>query len=394
MRFFIDKLRYFATLLIVIFAVACSEDEGVATTARLSADTVSGRATSCAVVLTAQQGTTYEACIISDDEWCHFTKQSLAVEGTIDERCNKSLFIYFDENYDVEPGRQATIRVDFSNGQSFTLTLVQRWADQTIAFDRQWPELPVCYNDKTFHYRSYYDNVNGKSNVRNYTICFDETKKAALWVAYPMHTMYVTGPADRDNSKFVVEPTIPVQDQARNSYYGYQRGHQIAAADRKCSQKMMDQTFYYTNMTPQFGNFNGKLWASLEGAVRAERCADTLYVVTGAYFDGERHSSIDVTTKDRSGTVCPVPTHYYKLLLRTNSGNTKKAISEIKDASELRAVAVFIQHHDSGNNNSLQSDWFMSVNELEQITGFDFFPMLDDAIEEQVEEQCDRSKWF
>lgn len=41
-------------------------------------------------------------------------------------------------------------------------------------------------------------------------------------------------------------------------------------------------------------------------------CDDTLYVVTGCYFDGT-----EGTTTDNGGNPCPVPTHYYKVLLRT-----------------------------------------------------------------------------
>ena len=117
-------------------------------------------------------------------------------------------------------------------------------------------------------------------------------------------------------------------------------------------------------------------------------------MVTGAYFDGVRHSSIDATTNDNAGKACPIPTHYYKLLLRTKKGNTKKAISEITDASDLRAIGLFIQHHNSGESTTLKEEYFVSVNELERITGFDFFPMLPDEIEEDVEEQCDRGAWF
>lgn len=398
MRFFIEKLRYFATLLIAIIAVGCSEEDSVPTRATLSADTVSGRAKNCAVMLTAPQGTGYRASIISDDEWCHFSSKRLVAEGTIDEQGSKSFFIYFDENYAVEQGREATIKVDFSNGQSFALTLMQRWADQTIVFERQWPELPACYNDSELEYVSHGGiTVGVRNNQRNYTLCFDSSKRAALWVAYPLHKNYTVNVSGGRTDEWAYDPELPmnVQPNLYKSYSGrYDRGHQLPSADRLCSYEANAATFYYSNMTPQQSDFNQGLWAGLENKVRGEMCSDTLFVVTGCRFDGTRHSSIGASTTDRSGNACPIPTHYYKLLLRTEKGNTGKKISEIKDASELRAIAIYIQHHNSGSSNALQNDWFISVNELEQITGFDFFPMLDDSIEEQVEEQCVRSKWF
>ncbi len=365
------------------------------TTATLSADIVSGRARNCAVVLTARQGIEYRATIIEGDDWCRFSQQRTRDEGVMGEMQNKSLFLSFNENFDITEGRKATVEVDFSDGKHFELTFRQEWADRTVEFQREWAELPECLTYDNFYYTTHYGKVNGRSGVRNFTLCFDRTKKAALWVAYPLHSFYTVGPATRQDD-FIADPTIPSQYQATlyKSYAGrYDRGHQIPAADRKCTQEMMDQTFYWSNMTPQQSDFNQKLWGNLEGAVRGEICADTLYVVTGCHFDGERDSSIQASTT-AGGASCPIPTHYYKLLLRTESGRTGKAISEITSAGDLRAVAIYIPHYNSGNNNALQSDWFISVNELEQITGFDFFTMLPDEIEEQVEGQCDRSKWF
>lgn len=409
MQSIIGIFRYIATFFtaILIF-VACDDGaDGAMTSAHLSMNDLSGTATNCAVVLTAQQGMNYTARIVSGEEWCQFANDKNSVEGTITpEESPKAVFLYLSVNY-TGITRHAEVYVEFANGDRYVMLLTQHSADPTIALYKEWPELPVCNKRDNVDYRFYQvDNMGSRSNVRNYTICFDRTKKASLWVAYPLHSCYTNGSASR-NDEFVPEPTIPLQYQPTlyRSYRGwYDRGHQIAAADRKCSQEMMDQTFYWTNMTPQQSNFNQKLWASLEGKVRNTICSDTLYVVTGAYFDGVRHSSIDATTNDNAGKACPIPTHYYKLLLRTKKGNTKKAISEITDASELRAIGVFIQHFNTYIYNEeteeyyyddvLKDEYFISVNELERITGFDFFPMLDDAVEEQVESQTGRTGWF
>ena len=330
----IEKLRNIAILLLTVLFAACSDEDAVTTNVALSLDVVSGHDENCAVVLTARQGMSYAATIIADDDWCKWGNFKTDTAGEMPAEHSKSLFLYFSKNFS-NADREATIVVDFSDGKSFVLTLKQKWADASVAFEREWAELPKCKNNSNFHYRHYVAPLGSRSSVRNYTMCFDRTKKAALWVAYPIHSLYLIGSANRDYSKFIKEPSIPSQDQPNlsKSYSGrYDRGHQIAAADRKCSQEMMDQTFYWTNMTPQYYNFNQKLWGNLEGAVRNEKCADTLYVVTGCYFDGERHSSIDATTS-AGGLTCPIPTHYYKLLLRTVKGNTGKAIANFKDAS-------------------------------------------------------------
>lgn len=403
MHFIVDKLRQTAIFLAAVaLAVSCSQDEDVTlANAELRQDVVDGNTKECAVVLTAQQGTRYEITIDADGAWCSFSDNRLSVLGQIEQGAtSKIVYLYLHQNTSGAP-RVATVNVEFTGGSRFALKLTQNSVEKdepTVSggLKKAWAELPVCVERDNLDYRYYTDNVGSRSNVRNYTICFDRTKKAALWVAYPLHSSYTTGSAKR-NDDFIAEPTIPVQYQPNlsRSYSGrYDRGHQIAAADRKCSQKMMDQTFYWTNMTPQQSDFNQKLWGNLEGKVRGEMCADTLYVVTGAYFDGERHSSIAATTTDSAGGSCPIPTHYYKLMLRTVKGNTKKAVSEITDASQLQAIGLFIQHHNSGNDTVLKSEYYMSVSQIEQITGFDFFAMLDDSIEAEVEAQCDPDAWF
>jgi endonuclease G len=156
---------------------------------------------------------------------------------------------------------------------------------------------------------------------------------------------------------------------------------------------MMDQTFYATNMTPQQSKFNQNKWGVLEGKVRNMTCADTLYVVTGAWFGGEHNNSIDSSTTDKSGNRCPTPTHYYKALLRTSKGNTGYRVDEVKDASQLRAIVFWLEHSNTGTDTTISASDCITVDELERITGFDFFPMIDDSIEAAVESKSTPSLW-
>ena len=196
---------------------------------------------------------------------------------------------------------------------------------------------------------------------------------------------------------FHYAPEVSISDQANvasGSYSGrYDRGHQIPAADRKCSQEMMNQTFYATNMTPQYYSFNQNVWASLEGKVRNQICADTLYVVTGAWFEGDHDSSIASSASDRSGKECPTPTYYFKALLRTHSGRTGLAISDVKDASKLRAIALWMKHSNTGEDTAIAKSDCITIDELESKIGFDLFPMIDDSIEQTVEQTIDTSSW-
>ncbi len=386
-----------SAILVVLMMVGCEivPVEKIGSKAYISNTEIKGDSKNCAVVLSAQQGTSYTIAVESAEDWAHFSNGATYIEGTM-ETGDKVVYIYFDKNPSGQ-SRDAKVIVEFSDEEVFELEFTQHSYDSTIAIDRMWAELPLCKNDDNYIYNTHYGKMGAKSNARNYTFCFNPDYRASVWVAYPLHSSYTTGSGNRDYSDFGYDPTVSTSCQANmgaGSYNGrYDRGHQIPAADRKCSQEMMDQTFYATNMTPQQANFNQKKWGALEGKVRNMICSDTLYVVTGAYFEGEHHSSIYKQTNDRSGNVCPTPTYYYKALLRTKKGNTGKRIDEISDASQLRAIAFWMEHADTGNDTNIKATDCISVAELEEITGFTFFPMLDDAIEAEVKRAAVASEW-
>lgn len=387
-----------SAIAVALMSVGCSnntEGESVVSEAYIQNTEVKGESKNCAVVLNAQQGISYTISVTSEGDWASLSGGKQSLEGVM-ESSSKVVFIYFDKN-PSGVSRTAEVDVVFANGKSFNLIFTQHSYDASIAFERNWAELPVCKADDRYIYNTHYGLMGYKSNARNYTYCFDTERRAALWVAYPLHSCYTTGSGNRNHSKFGYDPTVDTKYQANmgaGSYNGwYDRGHQIPAADRKCSQQMMDQTFYATNMTPQQGNFNQSKWAVLEGNVRNCICKDTLFVVTGAYFEGSHHSSIDSSTRDKSGNVCPTPTHYYKALLRTKSGNTGKSISQFTNASQLIAIAVWMEHKNSGDDTTISNSEFISVAELEERTGFTFFQMLDDSIEQEVKNTKDVSVW-
>ena len=369
--------------------------EVVESNAYLKSNVVKGESKNCAVVLEAQQGISYKITIHSEDDWAHFSGGVNVAEGEMTNN-TKVVFVYFDKNASGE-SRDASLFVEFSDNKTYSLFFTQESYDNSIAFERQWAELPLCKVENHYIFNTHYGELGTKSNARNYTYCFDPQVRAALWVAYPLHSAYTTGSGNRNYSSFGYDPKVDEEVQAnlgRGSYNGwYDRGHQLPAADRKCSQQMMDQTFYATNMTPQQANFNQNKWGALEGRVRGMICSDTLYVVTGAYFEGAHHSSIDNKTTDKSGNTCPTPTYYYKALLRTKKGNTGKSIADITDASQLRSIVFLMEHANTGNDTNITSADCISVSELEAMTGFTFFPMLDDSIEQQVKATIEPKEW-
>lgn len=233
----------------------------------------------------------------------------------------------------------------------------------------------------------------GGAYTRNYSMLYDRVEKVSYWVAYPMHRVWISGNGVRGNY-FMYDPYVdnslqmPVTGTTGYGEDRYQRGHQIASADRLSSQAANDQTFYVTNITPQNGDLNGgtdawrnKAWAALEAWVRNRalepRREDTLYVVTGCWL-GENHKHLS-----RRGNGA-IPDAYYKVLLRTASGGNK--FPEDDDCE----LVGFWYENETPAGDGLYRDHTMSVAEIERRTGFDFFPSISN---EAQNENDSPSKW-
>lgn len=175
------------------------------------------------------------------------------------------------------------------------------------------------------------------SYPRNFAMGYDKAKKAALWAAYPLHAYYTAPNASKERAYSADLSLGKTEQMVGGVGAPYNKGHQVPNADRKVSNLANKQISYYSNMTPQLATFNSGAWGTLETRVRGWMCDDTLYVVTGCYFDGT-----EGTTTDNGGNPCPVPTHYYKVLLRTKQGTTGQSVTTLA-ADELQCIGFWYE---------------------------------------------------
>ena len=240
--------------------------------------------------------------------------------------------------------------------------------------DATWLELPATSAEdghSFLHHTMYF----GSQEVRNYSMYWDYNNRVARWVAYPLYRKAM-GYGTRTD-KWGLDPLLtsteqPVLNRTYTSTDGntYDRGHQIPSADR-LSYASNVTTFYWSNMTPQLNELNGALWANLEENVREwgwpdSHETDTLYVVTGCIVDDS-----DTFVTDNDGKKVTVPTHYYKALLRLYQGS-------------YNAIGFWLEHR-KYDNNKVDKSIAVSIDELETLTGEDFFINLPDDIEAAVE---------
>ena len=249
--------------------------------------------------------------------------------------------------------------------------------------DQPWLELPAtsAEDDYLFLHHTMYI---GSNEVRNYSMYWDHHNMVARWVAYPLYRKAI-GYGTRTD-RWGLDPLLssseqPILNRTYDSSDGnsYDRGHQIPSADRLSFESNV-KTFYWTNMTPQLNDLNGALWSNLENEVRiwSKRSeTDTLYVVSGCTVD-----DTETFVQDNDGKQVAVPTHYYKALLRVYQG-------------QYNAIGFWVDHK-KYSNNKVDKSIAVSIDELETLTGEDFFFNLPDGIESSVEakDPKDDSWWW
>lgn len=381
---------------------------------------------------------TWNAAITKGEDWCSLSRKSGKV-------ASDTAIVFYKQNTG-ESVREAHITVNFNDPQApeVILVLTQGYAGEPHA----WAELPAEVSDNpAYIHKTYYTTLSNGVTVRNYSVCFDTETKVSRWVAYPVHTIYTSGrdytvggttrgrtnawafddavTKYKESSNYnTAYSFISVYDSTLDAYDTYtmpiipqkyqqdivssayndnkqgvknlNRGHMLPSASRYNSWTTNAQTFYATNMMPQFGYFNSGVWGKVEEKTRETNCNDTLYVVVGTLFEDGAQV---ITSKNRDITV---PTHCYKLLLRTKSGNTNLSISDIKDPDQLQAIAFIYENKNDYPNPQNQSDaqikammleGVCSVSEIEERSGFKFFNLIDPQIADQVKSKADINDW-
>lgn len=214
---------------------------------------------------------------------------------------------------------------------------------------------------------------------RNYTIYYDKSTYTSMWTAYPLEASHMGSLSRLGSWSFNPKVDKAYQvDLCDHSYTStYSRGHLIPNASRNGIKAMQSQTFHVTNSVPQIQNsFNDGIWNSLEQAVQGEAKSEKIYVVTGVAFAkvGETKSVSYTTAKDDTKSI-PVPNYFYKLVLKveTNSSGVVTSAS---------TIGFWFEHKTYSDS---YTNYAVSVDQVEQWTGFDFFANLPDSVEATAE---------
>lgn len=204
-----------------------------------------------------------------------------------------------------------------------------------------------------------------------YSLSYSEPHEQAEWVAYELKKEHLSN-SEFKRPYFEIDKAVKTKAAHWRNYKksGYDRGHLCPAADKKYSKKAHDETFLTSNVSPQKHQFNAGIWNNLEQKVRYwARKYDGVFVVTGGVLKGNM--------KTIGEEHVAVPNQFYKVLIDNNTGKTKM-------------IAFLIPHKDSKKP---LYEFVVSVDKIEALTGIDFFPQLDDALEKKLEASSSYKAW-
>ncbi len=207
-----------------------------------------------------------------------------------------------------------------------------------------------------------------------FTLAYSEKDEQAQWVAYELTKANVNSFIAERTNDFREDKKIKTGSASIYDYRGsgYDRGHLCPAGDMTFTRLGMSESFYMSNMSPQHRSFNRGVWKELEQQTRDwVRANQHLYIVTGPVLRKRENHKIG---KNKVS----VPKAYYKVLLDLKEPVQKGIAFLIPNEKQIKRLEEFE----------------LTIDELEEKTGIDFFPHLPDLLEEKIEKQYNPSHWI
>lgn len=204
-----------------------------------------------------------------------------------------------------------------------------------------------------------------------YTVDFNPEWHIPNWVAYELTEEELQGDIPRAQN---FEPDPQLSDCTPTTFdysrSGYDRGHMAPAGNMKWDQQAMNESFYTSNICPQNHNLNSGVWQQLEEQVNLWACSyGNIYVVCGPIVK-EGYETIG---KNKVA----VPDAFFKVLLCRINGQWQAIGFYFKNEAGTRPLRSYAR----------------SIDEIERLTGIDFFHLLDDSIEDQIEARYQLETW-
>ncbi|MDE7409865.1 MAG: DNA/RNA non-specific endonuclease [Muribaculaceae bacterium] len=204
-----------------------------------------------------------------------------------------------------------------------------------------------------------------------FTVDFNPENRTPNYVAWVLQGHETDGATSRSNKFWTDEELAGCPDTRDYSHSGYDRGHMCPAGEQKWSDKAMHHSFVMANICPQKHELNTGAWKTLEDKERSWARRDSaIVIVAGPIYD-----SSDSETIGRNKV--RVPSAFFKVLLAPF-------------AKPMRAIGFVYPNMKCDGN---MQAYAVSVDDVEKMTGLDFFSALPDDIENDIEATVPFKDW-
>ncbi|HEV2765271.1 MAG TPA: tandem-95 repeat protein, partial [Pyrinomonadaceae bacterium] len=225
-----------------------------------------------------------------------------------------------------------------------------------------------------------------------YALSYNNDKGTPNWTSWHLDSSWTTGVADRQND-FRPDETLPagfkrVASGYNFNTYGFDRGHMVPSADRTSSEEDNSATFLMTNMVPQASGNNQGPWADLENHLRTllGGTANELYVLSGGHGTGGTSTTGNWDSiNDTAGNSVAVPNLTWKVVMVLPRANGDD-VARVNDST--RTFAVTMPNKDNIRNDDWRK-YLATVDQVEALTGYDFFSNVPEAVQAVIESKLD-----
>jgi|GEM_PF-497751 len=157
---------------------------------------------------------------------------------------------------------------------------------------------------------------------------------------------------------------------------GYTRGHMVRSEDRTLTAADNQATYLMTNILPQTSDLNAGPWGEQEfwEESQAKYHGKELYVIAGGIYPASPQ------TLNNAGKV-QIPSYTWKIIVVMSYG---QGLADVHSTSDLQVIAVKMPNI-TGIGGNHWEQYQVTVDQLEQETGYDFLSLLPDDVEAVVE---------
>ncbi|MBX3244308.1 MAG: DNA/RNA non-specific endonuclease [Acidobacteria bacterium] len=300
---------------------------------------------------------------------------------------------FYDDgtNGDVTPGDNvfsylATIPADASGGPRLIVAAAADAQARAVAMQLMLTINAPLPNDDPLLFGNPSNATPDVANENNYlmhkpqySLSYNRSRATANWVAWRLESSWIGGASRQDDYR--PDADLPAGwyrvEDSDYSGSGYDRGHMCPSGDRTRSIIDNSATFLMTNMVPQFGPNNQGPWEKFETYSRELAAAgNEIYIYSGV------HGQLGTIAGGR----IVVPQYTWKVILvLPNGDNDLRRITK-----GTRALGIIVPNFGPIASNAPWRNFRVTVDEVELLTGHDFFTNIGKNTQELIERRRDR----